>query len=61
MGWLIALNVALYVSSIILFITGYGIFALICFIVAALLSLILSGESSTPSNCSTKDYERQNT
>jgi hypothetical protein len=43
MPWLIALNVALYLGAAVLFFTGYGILALICFIVAALLSLGLSG------------------
>lgn len=43
MPWLISLNVALYLGTIALYFTGYGILALICFIVAALLSLGLSG------------------
>jgi hypothetical protein len=42
MGWWIALNVVLYIGSGVLFFTGYGILALICFVIACVLSLILS-------------------
>lgn len=44
MPWLIALNALLYIGAgVLFFFTGYGILAAICFIVAALLSLVLSG------------------
>lgn len=43
MPWLIALNVIMYIGAIVLFFLGYGIWAAICFLVAALLSLVLSG------------------
>jgi hypothetical protein len=42
MPWLIALNVALYIGAGILFFTGYGILVLICFILACILSLVLT-------------------
>ncbi len=48
MPWLIALNSVLYIAAIVLFFAGYGILALICFVVAALLSLVLSGGSFNP-------------
>lgn len=43
MPWLIALNVMLYLGAIYLFFTGLLIWAAICFLLAALLSLVLSG------------------
>jgi hypothetical protein len=43
--WLIALNVLMYVGAGALFFTGYLVWAAICFILAALLTLSLSGGS----------------
>lgn len=43
MGWLIALNVILYLGSIYLFFFVNIVPAAICFLFAALLSLALSG------------------
>lgn len=43
MNRLVALNILLYVAALLLFLEGLGIAALICFVVAALLSLGLSG------------------
>jgi hypothetical protein len=43
MPWLIALNVLLYAASIYLFFAVGMVPAAICFLVAALLSLFLSG------------------
>lgn len=43
MKWLTALDVALSIGAVVLFFTGFGVLALICIILAALLSLILSG------------------
>lgn len=48
MPWLIALNIVLYIAAVVLYFTGYGILALICVVVAALLSLILSGGKFNP-------------
>lgn len=41
MPWLIGLNVLLYIGAGVLYFTGFGILALICLILAVLLSLIL--------------------
>jgi hypothetical protein len=43
MNWLIALDVALYIGAIALFFTGYGILALICIVLAVVLTFILLG------------------
>jgi hypothetical protein len=48
MPWLIALNVIMYIGSGVLYFTGYGILAVICFVLAALLSLTLSGGKFNP-------------
>jgi hypothetical protein len=45
MKWLIALDVLLYIGAVILFFNGLGVLALICIILAALLTLILLGIS----------------
>jgi len=43
MGWFVALDVALYIGAIVLFFTGYGILALICIVLAVVLTFILLG------------------
>ena len=43
MPWLIALNVILYLGALYLLLAVGVVPAVICFIVAALLSLVLSG------------------
>jgi hypothetical protein len=43
MGWFIALDVLLYIGAVVLFFNGLGILALICFILAAVLTFILLG------------------
>lgn len=48
MSWLIALNSVLYIAAVVLFVAGYGILALICFVIAALLTLGLSGGKFNP-------------
>jgi hypothetical protein len=44
----VILNIIMYIGAAVLFFTGYGIWALICFILAALLSLVLSGGKFNP-------------
>jgi hypothetical protein len=44
----ILINVLMYIGAVVLFFGGYGIWALILFILAALLSLILSGGKFNP-------------
>lgn len=41
MGWWVALDIALYVAAIVTFFMGYGWAALICVILAVLLTFIL--------------------
>lgn len=48
MPWLIALNVLMYLGSIYLFINVGLVWAAICFLLAALLSLVLSGGKINP-------------
>jgi hypothetical protein len=47
MGWWIALDIALYVAAIVTFFMGYGWAALICFILALLLTFILAGSTGS--------------
>jgi hypothetical protein len=47
MGWWVALDIALYVGSVVAFFMGYGWIALICIILAILLTLILTGSSGS--------------
>lgn len=48
MPWLIALNVAIYGGSLYLLIKDEPVWALICFLFAGLVSLILSGGKFNP-------------
>lgn len=41
MGWWVALDIALYVAAIVTFFLGYGWAALICLILAVLLTIFL--------------------
>lgn len=45
---LVILNIIMYVGAAFLFFTGQGIWALILFLLAGLLSLILSGGTFNP-------------
>ena len=47
MGWLIALDIALYVAAVVTFLLGYGWAALICIILAVLLTFILTASSGS--------------
>lgn len=41
-AWIIV-NALMYIGAVVLYFTGFGVLALICFLLAALLSLVLSG------------------
>lgn len=43
MKWLTSLDIALYIGAIVLFFNGLGLLALICIILAAVLTFILLG------------------
>ena len=43
MKWWTALDIALYIGAIVLFFNGLGLLALICIILAAVLTFILLG------------------
>lgn len=44
----VILNIIMYLGAAVLFFAGYGIWALILFLLAALLSLVLSGGKFNP-------------
>lgn len=44
---LIGLNAGLYVAALVTFIMGYGVAALICLVLALILTLILGGSSGS--------------
>jgi hypothetical protein len=46
MAWLVALDSLLWIAAVVLFFAGYGWFALICAILAAILLLVISGGKS---------------
>jgi hypothetical protein len=50
MGWWVALDLALYVAAVVTFFMGYGWAALICLILALILTLILTGASGSGSS-----------
>lgn len=49
MSWWIALDALLYIGAIVLFFAGHGIIALICVILALVLSFILFGGNDSGS------------
>jgi len=53
MGWWIALNSALYIAAIVVFFAGHGWAALICLILAVLLTFILMATAGGTSGSST--------